>query len=49
MNITQPDLTEACVWVPSSLQLLLVAMSKPTFIKKTEADLKKLKPLAKSK
>ncbi|PLW27462.1 hypothetical protein PCASD_19515 [Puccinia coronata f. sp. avenae] len=49
MNITQPDLTEACVWVPSSLRSLLVAMSEPTFIKKTEADLKKLKPLAKSK
>ncbi|KAA1137387.1 hypothetical protein PGTUg99_002465 [Puccinia graminis f. sp. tritici] len=40
MNITQPDATEACVWVPSVLRPMLSAMSDPMYLQKVEHDIK---------
>ncbi|POW15862.1 hypothetical protein PSTT_01776 [Puccinia striiformis] len=40
MNITQPDTTEACTWVPTVLRPMLSAMSDPVYLKKVEHDIK---------
>ncbi|KNE94920.1 hypothetical protein PSTG_11711 [Puccinia striiformis f. sp. tritici PST-78] len=40
MNITQPDMNEACVWVPSVWRPMLPAMGDPVYLKKVENDIK---------
>ncbi|KAA1113442.1 hypothetical protein PGT21_031633 [Puccinia graminis f. sp. tritici] len=47
MTITQMDPSEACVWVPSPLRVLLQAMSSSAYIKKVEADVAPCVPKSK--
>ncbi|KAH9449739.1 hypothetical protein Pst134EB_020554 [Puccinia striiformis f. sp. tritici] len=39
MNITQPDPSEAVIWVPSALRPMISAMSDPLYISKVEQDI----------
>ncbi|POV95464.1 hypothetical protein PSTT_16233, partial [Puccinia striiformis] len=40
MNITQPDPSEAVIWVPSALRPMISAMSDPLYISKVEQNIK---------
>ncbi|KAH9473578.1 hypothetical protein MJO28_000589 [Puccinia striiformis f. sp. tritici] len=40
MNITQPDPSEAVIWVASALRTMIMAMSNPVYISKVKQDIK---------